>query len=57
MKELVDKYPDGYEGYKEKASPLEEAAAGFEDKPIAAHIEFKTDDLTSRLKEVIVLAL
>ncbi|KAK3176967.1 hypothetical protein OEA41_008293 [Lepraria neglecta] len=48
MKELVDKYPEGYEGFRDKAHSAEEAVAGSNDKPSAGHKEFETDELTSK---------
>ena len=54
MKELVDKYPEGYEGFRDKAHSTEEAVAGSNDKPSAEHKEFETDELTSKVKSIAI---
>lgn len=54
MKELVDKYPEGCEGFRDMAHSAEEAEAGSNDKPSAEHKEFETDKPTSEVKRIAI---
>jgi hypothetical protein len=50
MKYLVMKYPDGYEGFHDKAHPTGDAVAGSNEKLDAEPKESETDELTSKVE-------
>lgn len=54
MKDLVMKYPDGYEGFHDKAHPSGDAVAGANEKLDTEPKESETDELTSKVEDVAI---